>query len=75
MKKQSLIQVHALLVCVRRELDRSGEVHDGQFDDYDQFGVTPTSIHRRKDDHSEAIQLLLDGIHETADGQREPPVH
>lgn len=72
MKKQSLIHVHALLVQVRQELDESGSLPTGAFDEYEQFGVKHTSIHRGKDAHTEAVWLLLDGIDETLDRQQQP---
>lgn len=69
MKKQSLIHVHALLIQVRGELRESGSVPTGAFDNYEQLGVLHTSIHLRKDAHTEAIWLLLDGIGETINRQ------
>lgn len=75
MKKQSLVHIHALLENVRRELYQSGNVPDGAFDEYEQFGVRHTSIQRRKDAHREAIWLLLDGIDETLHRQQEPFLH
>jgi hypothetical protein len=69
MRKQSLIHVHTLLIQVHQELQESGDVPAGAFDEYEQFGVWHTSVHRGKDAHIEAIWLLFDGIDETIERQ------
>lgn len=71
MKKQSLIHVHALLVQIRNDLHGSGEDSEHAFDEYDQFDVSPTSVHKGKDYHLKAIRLLLDGIREILDTHEE----
>lgn len=61
MKKQELIHLHGLLaeVCNHYEL-RTDITVDHQA--YDELGVQPTSIHKSKTDHKEAVFALADGI-------------
>jgi len=61
MKKQELIHLHGLLaeVCDHYE-SISGE--NVTHDEYDSLGVQPTSIHKSKTDHKEAVFALASGI-------------
>lgn len=61
MKKQELIHLHGLLaeVCNHYEL-RSENTIDHTA--YDELGVQPTSIHKSKTDHKEAVFALAEGI-------------
>lgn len=61
MKKQELIHLHGLLaeVCNHYEL-RSETTVDHTT--YDELGVQPTSIHKSKTDHKEAVFALAMGI-------------
>jgi hypothetical protein len=61
MKKQELIHLHGLLAQVR---DHYEETRDAAVDHetYDELGVRPTSIHKSKTDHKEAVFALADGI-------------
>lgn len=61
MKKQELIQIHGLLVEVQSHYEmESGCSTDCS--EYERLGVNPTSIHRSKAAHEEAIFVLLDGL-------------
>lgn len=62
MRSQELIHFHALLLEVREDLERSGEVPPGAFAAYDAQPVRPAHVHRRKEAHKEGIDLLLRGI-------------
>ena len=65
MKKQSLIHIHQLLAIVQDAVTSHNETPPDAFDAYVQYGVRPTHIHRSKDQHKEAIWLLLEGINRT----------
>lgn len=61
MKKQELIHLHGLLAQVQEHYEgQTGE--DVDHDKYATLGVEPTSIHRSKTDHKEAVFALARGI-------------
>ncbi|SIR72379.1 Uncharacterised protein family UPF0058 [Haladaptatus litoreus] len=61
MKKQELIHLHGLLLEVRDQYeDWTGE--RVTLSDYEDKGVYPTSIHRSKTAHRDAVFLLSNGI-------------
>jgi hypothetical protein len=64
MRKQELIHLHSLLAQVQNhyEADTGSDVDQT---DYTTLGVKPTSIHRSKTDHKDAVFALADGL--TAD--------
>ena len=57
MRKQELVYVHGLLVCIRDFYEeRTGEaIHTEEYDD---MGIRPTSIHRGKADQEAAVFAL-----------------
>ena len=61
MKKQELIHLHGLLaeVCNHYEQRTDEEVTREQ---YEALGVQPTSIHKSKTEHKEAVFALAEGI-------------
>lgn len=59
MKKQELIHLHGLLSEVRSECTDRGDL---DLNEYESFGVQPTSIHRSKTDHKTAVFKLADGL-------------
>ncbi|WP_330631951.1 UPF0058 family protein [Halocatena halophila] len=61
MKKQELIHLHGLLAEVANhyELRSDNKVDHTAYDD---LGVQPTSIHKSKTDHKEAVFALAQGI-------------
>lgn len=59
MKKQELIHLHGLLSEVRSECADRGDL---DLNEYESFGVQPTSIHRSKTDHKTAVFKLADGL-------------
>lgn len=71
MRKNEYVHLHALFVELRRHLQETGEVPDDAFAAYEAYGVGPMAIHRRKDDHHEALQLLLEGVSTTLIAQHE----
>lgn len=64
MRKQELIQVHGLLVVTREHLSDREDVAipPDAFDAYDDYGVGPTAIDKRKADHAEAVDRLAEGL-------------
>jgi hypothetical protein len=77
MKKQELIHLHGLLAEVRTQC----EMWEGDFDltEYESLGIKPTSIHKSKTDHKEAVFELADGIttsmaEATADAESSEPL-
>jgi hypothetical protein len=63
MKKQELVHLHCLLVELRDEYDCRAD-RPSQCERYDDLTCRPTSVHRRKHEHEEAILVL--GIELTA---------
>ncbi|WP_458210664.1 UPF0058 family protein [Haladaptatus sp. NG-SE-30] len=61
MKKQELIHLHGLLAEVRNRYERrsSDPVNCA---DYEATGVRPTSIHRSKTDHRDAVFKLAGSL-------------
>ena len=61
MKKQELIHLHGLLAQVEShyEMETGNEV---THEKYTSLGVQPTSIHKSKTDHKDAVFALADGI-------------
>ncbi|MFC7138835.1 UPF0058 family protein [Halosimplex aquaticum] len=61
MKKQELIHLHGLLAQVENhyEMETGDEV---EHDKYTELGVKPTSIHKSKTDHKNAVFALAKGI-------------
>ena len=73
MKKQELIHLHGLLAEVQdhyegqtgNEIDRS---------EYSTLGVDPTSIHKSKTDHKEAVFALVTAITTEIEPEETEPV-
>lgn len=72
MYKQELIQLHALCVLVRSHLEDSPECPADAFRSYDRYGVGPTDVYRRKEDHRAALFRLLDGLETAIEGSPPP---
>jgi hypothetical protein len=70
-KIQELIHLHALLLEIREFLEQEGNVPYGAFDPYDAQPVRPSYIHRQKEAHKNAIDLLLGGLEQAV--QTHPP--
>ena len=73
MKKQELIHLHGLLAQVQNHYEKETGV-TVDHDRYTSLGVQPTSIHKSKTDHKEAVFALAKGITaemaETEDAER-----
>lgn len=63
MRKQELIHLHGLLKETATYLEEEyRDTVDIDYDTYDSLDVRPTSIHRSKDDHKEALYTLSKAI-------------
>ncbi len=69
MKKQELIHLHGLLA----EVSNHYEQNIGSLDlsEYESFGARPTSIHKSKTEHKEAVFALASGITDDIDAEVE----
>jgi hypothetical protein len=61
MKKQELIHLHGLLAEVSSHFEARHET-ELSLDEYESLGVRPTSIHKSKTEHKEAVFSLAGGI-------------
>jgi len=61
MKKQELIHLHGLLAQVQNHYEEQTG-NDVEHDRYVTLGVQPTSIHKSKTDHKDAVFALAKGI-------------
>ena len=73
MKKQELIHLHGLLAQVEEhyENETGAEV---THEEYTSLGVRPTSIHKSKTDHKDAVFAIADGITARLDGKEREAV-
>ncbi|WP_247729625.1 UPF0058 family protein [Halovivax limisalsi] len=71
MKTQELIHLHALLVELRTYVEAEESAPSGAFASYDAQPVRPSHIHRQKEAHKNAVDLLLDGFERVV--QSNPP--
>jgi hypothetical protein len=68
MKKQELIHLHGLLAQVQDHYEeQTGE--NVEHDRYDTLGVQPTSIHKSKTDHKDAVFALVKSITDEFDSE------
>jgi hypothetical protein len=73
MKKQELIHLHGLLAQVQNHYEeQTGDTVD--HDRYTDLGVQPTSIHKSKTDHKDAVFALAKGITSEMSEQEEAEV-
>ena len=73
MKKQELIHLHGLLAQVQNHYEgETGETVE--HDRYVSLGVQPTSIHKSKTDHKEAVFALARGITSEMTAEETEPV-
>jgi hypothetical protein len=59
MRKQELVQLHALCSQVREYVERRYDVPPGAFERYERSEVSSVAIYRRKEAHEEALSRLL----------------
>ena len=64
MKKQELIHLHGLLAEVHGHYEKATGT-ELEHDEYEALGVRPTSIHKSKTEHKNAVFKLAKGITES----------
>ena len=69
MKKQELIHLHGLLAQVQDHYEEQTG-NTVEHDEYTALGVQPTSIHKSKTDHKDAVFALAHGITGEIDEKR-----
>ncbi|QLH77997.1 UPF0058 family protein [Halosimplex rubrum] len=62
MRKKEHIYVHALLAEVKRQLIEDEAMSVERLSEYDALGTGPSSIHKPKQNHHEAILVLCSAI-------------
>lgn len=62
MRKKELVHTHALLREVSRYLIENGDMPVEAISTYDALDIRPSSIHKSKRSHHEAITVLGDSI-------------
>lgn len=74
-KKQEYIHLHGLLrevakYSVQKDIEAYEDIDDVErFHEYLEENVEPTSIHKSKTDHKDAVFLLADSITDFLDGK------
>ena len=61
MKKQELIHLHGLLAEVRNQIE-AWDDSEVDMSAYNDLGIQPTSIHKSKTEHKNAVFKLAKGI-------------
>ena len=56
MKKEELIQLHTLLVQVKKYCEERGLECD--FSKYNELHIAPSQVHRKREEHKKAVFLL-----------------
>ena len=70
MNSQELVHLHGLLYEVRLYLEGKECISPAAFVRYDVNGVRPNHIHRGKEAHERAIELLLAGFARSTEARR-----
>jgi len=70
MRKKEHIYTHALLAEVTRQLLEDGTMSVETLSEYDALGTRPSSIHKSKQDHREAMVALGSAIEPCLEGTR-----
>ncbi|ADG13446.1 UPF0058 family protein [Methanocaldococcus infernus] len=58
MNKDELIQLHQLLIYIRKYIQKKYNVSDEKFEEYDNLHIYPHHIHKTKIEHIYAIFIL-----------------
>lgn len=74
MRKKELISTHALLLEVVQHLTENENMPAQRMSTYHTLGVTPLDIHKSKQDHYEAITVLVNTIEAEFEQPPIPPV-
>ena len=74
MRKKELISTHALLLEVAQHLIENTNMPAERMCRYHALGVTPLGVHKSKQDHYEAITVLINAIEGGLEQTQMPPV-
>lgn len=74
MRQDELMNLHALLREIRRDMERQGDTSADAFAAYDYQHTRPMHLHRQKRDHKRAVRLLLWGIVRSIEAESDYPV-
>lgn len=58
MQKEELIQLHALFLQIKNEIEKHLKDKNGAFKEYEKLGVYPHHVHKSKNAHKKAIFTL-----------------
>lgn len=73
MKKQELIHLHGLLAQVRTHYEHTMDT-EVEPETYEGLGIRPTSIHKSKTQHKEAVFALATDITSEMETEEKQPV-
>lgn len=62
MKKKEVVHIHKLLVQVKKCFEKNGL--DCDFKKYNELGISPLDVLRRKEEHKQAIFILASELAE-----------
>jgi hypothetical protein len=68
-QKQELIRVHADLVRMKNSFEKMG--YKNEFREYQELLISPTHVHKSKDDHEKAIFILSSKLSSLVAEQKE----
>ncbi|HDS45205.1 MAG TPA: metal-binding protein [Methanomicrobia archaeon] len=60
MKKEEVIQLHVLMAQVKKFCEQHGL--DCEFSTYRELNISPFQVHRSKDEHKQAVFVLLTAL-------------
>jgi len=60
MKKEEVVHLHALLAQLKKFFEHDG--FDCDFSKYHELNISPFQIHRSKDEHEQALFVLLTAL-------------
>jgi hypothetical protein len=61
-EKEYLLYLHLKLYEFRKYCEETHLIEEYFFEEYDDFGVPPSYVHRKIDDHKKAIFLLANSL-------------
>lgn len=74
MRKKEFIHIHALLLEVTQYLIENEDMAVEMYSTYDELDVRPSSIHKQKQNHHEAVKILGDSVERSLEqGHTESP--
>lgn len=62
MRKDEIIQMHALLRAMKQHVEMEYGIDEEAFGEYEQLGVKPELVFEKKGEHQEALMMLAERI-------------